>query len=246
MFFLGASLGSFLNATAYRVDNKKEYKNDFRIIAKRNSHCEYCKKELTWLELIPVLGYLIVGGRCSKCKKRISIYCPISEFLLGIATLLFYIHNVSFHLCIVLLFLFVLSYYDKVYRAIPKNMVHIFLGVCSVLFVFINLNLLSFVVTVVLVLFLFVLSLLMKKSFGMGDMLLLVGLGLVMEYRSFLVMFWFGILLALFCSICYSILRKKNLKGMKIPMVPFFAISFVVGALYGIYLYDLLFDLVSI
>lgn len=49
-----------------------------------SSHCDFCKKELRWFENIPVLGYFFVGGKCSKCKKKLSLQYPIVEFCVGL------------------------------------------------------------------------------------------------------------------------------------------------------------------
>ncbi len=240
IFFLGASLASFINATLYRIDNKKEFKNNWRTIARRNSYCENCKKELNWIELFPIVGYLIYGGKCSKCRKSINIYYPISEFILGVSTLLFYLNSVPFYLYIILIFLFILSYYDYIYKAVPKSLVHVFLGISILFFIVFNFSLITLVIVLSLAISLLILSALMKKSFGLGDVLILIGLGIVMSYKSFLVMFWIGILLALLCSIVYSILKKRDLRKIKIPMIPFFTISFLITCIYGLHIYDLL------
>ena len=117
VFFLGASLASFLNASIYRIENK--YKYPAIITAK--SHCEKCKKELSWLELIPVIGYLIIKGRCRNCNEKINIYYPLSEFVLGLIFLLFFLYSITWYFWIVVLFLFIFSSYDIKYKAIPKD-----------------------------------------------------------------------------------------------------------------------------
>ena len=63
---LGLCVGSFLNVVIYRVPNKMS-------LAKPNSHCPICQYELRWYDNIPIISYLILGGKCRKCRTNISI-----------------------------------------------------------------------------------------------------------------------------------------------------------------------------
>jgi len=235
IFFLGASVASFINATIYRLENK-DGKN-LSVFEKR-SHCEYCGKKLTWIELLPVVGFIICLGKCKKCGKRINIYYPISEFILGISTLLFYIYDIPIYFIITLIFLSALSYYDYLERSIPSNLTHIFLIISLAFFFLFNLNIQSIIVMGIIILFLLLLSFLMKKSFGLGDIFVLSGIGLQMNFKDFLVMFWISILSALSASILYGAFAKKDLRKIKIPMIPFFMISFTISCVFGEYIFD--------
>ena len=62
---LGLCVGSFLNVVIYRWPNNMS-------IAKPSSHCPTCKYELRWYDNIPVLSYLMLGGKCRSCKTHIS------------------------------------------------------------------------------------------------------------------------------------------------------------------------------
>ena len=62
---LGLCVGSFLNVVIYRVPNGMS-------LAKPDSHCTTCDYMLRWYDNIPVLSYIILGGKCRKCKERIS------------------------------------------------------------------------------------------------------------------------------------------------------------------------------
>lgn len=62
---LGLCVGSFLNVVIYRVPNKMS-------LAYPPSHCTTCDYTLKWYDNIPVLSYIMLGGRCRGCKSRIS------------------------------------------------------------------------------------------------------------------------------------------------------------------------------
>lgn len=66
MFTLvGLCVGSFLNVVIYRLPNKMN-------LAFPASHCTTCDYTLKWYDNIPVLSYLMLGGKCRSCKQRIS------------------------------------------------------------------------------------------------------------------------------------------------------------------------------
>jgi prepilin signal peptidase PulO-like enzyme (type II secretory pathway) len=227
-FFLGASISSFLNATLYRVENnfnKKEFLT-------KPSHCEKCKKQLNWYELIPVLGYILQLGKCSKCKTAINMYYPISELTMGIAAVLFFMYPIPWYLILIFILLSVLSYYDQKDNSVPRYLVHILVTFCLVIFMiysreYINLLLPSTIFIVFFVINIF------KKSFGFGDMLIFLGVGLLLSYQKFVIFFWTSILVALLYSFVMVIVEKKKIKNTKIPMVPFLTIGYLVATIYG-------------
>ncbi len=62
---LGLCVGSFLNVVIYRFPNGMS-------LSKPSSHCTVCSYALKWYDNIPVLSYIILGGKCRKCKSPIS------------------------------------------------------------------------------------------------------------------------------------------------------------------------------
>lgn len=70
---LGLVIGSFLNVVILR--HGTGWGLDGR------SKCLSCGNKLTWVELIPVVSYLVQGGQCKKCHSKISIQYPIVELL---------------------------------------------------------------------------------------------------------------------------------------------------------------------
>ena len=229
IFFLGASLASYINATLYRIEKNIKLST----LLTESSYCEQCRKKLTWYELIPVFGYILIRGKCRNCGSKINHYYPISEAFLGVSFLLLYLNSSPFYIWIVLLFLFILSYYDFLYREIPQNLVHILLILSVLIFSLYILVPLSIFVTIGILLLVFLLSKTIKKSFGFGDILVLLSIGLTVLPEQFLIIFWFSILSALFYAILYGLITKKNLKEVKIPMIPFVTLSFLLGAVYG-------------
>lgn len=48
------------------------------------SRCPYCKKTLRWYELVPVVSFLLQGGKCRSCKHRLSFQYPVVEIMSGL------------------------------------------------------------------------------------------------------------------------------------------------------------------
>ena len=71
---MGGLWGSFANVCIYRLPLDKG------VVAGR-SHCPKCKKQISWYDNIPIFSYLIIQGKCRKCKKKISIQYPLVELL---------------------------------------------------------------------------------------------------------------------------------------------------------------------
>ncbi|OGH39337.1 MAG: hypothetical protein A3B44_02135 [Candidatus Levybacteria bacterium RIFCSPLOWO2_01_FULL_38_21] len=77
LFILGLAVGSFLNVL---IDRIPQGESPF----KGRSYCDKCKKTLKWYDMIPVLSFLILKGKCKYCKHPISFYYPLVEIVTGI------------------------------------------------------------------------------------------------------------------------------------------------------------------
>ncbi|MBI4713186.1 MAG: prepilin peptidase [Planctomycetes bacterium] len=75
-FLFGLVFGSFFNVLIYRLPLGKS-------IIKPGSACPNCGNPIKWYHNIPVLSYIILGGRCAHCRVRISLRYPLVELLTG-------------------------------------------------------------------------------------------------------------------------------------------------------------------
>ena len=82
-FIFGLTIGSFLNSVIYRLDTGES-------LIKARSHCPYCKKPLSWFELIPLMSFILQKGRCRHCKKTISLQYPLVELAAGLLFVLIF------------------------------------------------------------------------------------------------------------------------------------------------------------
>ena len=105
MFVIGTLFGSFFSLATYRLPRHQD------IVATR-SYCPTCKHRLSFFDLIPVLSYLIRGGKCKYCHEKISIRYFLLEVSNGLVFLSFYLLiGYNFYLlfvCLAYAFLFVI------------------------------------------------------------------------------------------------------------------------------------------
>ncbi len=77
IFLFGLIIGSFLNVVIFRLETGETIINS-------RSRCPHCGHILAWYDLIPVLSFLTLGGRCRHCGKPISAQYPLVELATGI------------------------------------------------------------------------------------------------------------------------------------------------------------------
>lgn len=84
VLIFGIVIGSFLNVCIYRIPRKES-------IVVGASHCTRCGNRIKWYDLIPILSYLILLGKCRYCKEKISLQYPCIELVNGLAYLSIYL-----------------------------------------------------------------------------------------------------------------------------------------------------------
>lgn len=103
--FLGLSLGSFSSAIAYRLPRGESWIRKGSGEPAR-SRCTNCSTQLTLLDLVPVMSWVALRGKCRHCQAAISPLYPALEFLGGVlAVLFFFTYGASLLLLLALGFL---------------------------------------------------------------------------------------------------------------------------------------------
>ncbi|UCC23890.1 MAG: prepilin peptidase, partial [Gemmatimonadales bacterium] len=74
---LGLVLGSFLNVCSLRWPQDQS-------VVSPPSRCPHCERQIRWHENVPVLGWIVLGGRCRGCGARISVQYPLVELATGL------------------------------------------------------------------------------------------------------------------------------------------------------------------
>lgn len=116
-FILGAVVGSFLNVCIYRLPREES-------IAFPPSHCTSCNNPIKFYDNIPILSYLILGGKCRNCSMRISPIYPIIELISAVLTLLavrqFGINMDTLFYIVLIYSLIIITFIDLEHMIIPN------------------------------------------------------------------------------------------------------------------------------
>src|SRR5579871_5847178 len=85
LIVVGLAAGSFVNALVWRVHEQSKKKKSAELsILKGRSMCPRCKHELAASDLIPVLSWLWLRGKCRYCQKPISPQYPVVELAVAL------------------------------------------------------------------------------------------------------------------------------------------------------------------
>ena len=83
MFILGSVIGSFICVYVNRSINKES-------IIKPRSHCDMCGKSLKPYDMIPIVSFIVLEGKCRYCHKKIDRWAFFSELILGLLFVISY------------------------------------------------------------------------------------------------------------------------------------------------------------
>lgn len=228
-FVLGTIFGSFYNVVGYRVPKGES-------LLYPSSHCTNCNHKLGPLELIPILSFLFLGGKCKNCKEKISWFYPIFEFCSGVLFALSYVvfgFSLECLLSIVfisMLLIVIISDYQTM--TIPDSILIVFSAIIIIIKYFIvgvdgvGIALLNAVASFAFMLLikLFGDFLFKKESMGGGDIKLLAVFGLTMGFYMSVISLFLAAIIGLPVSLI--ILKKKSTH--EIPFGPFLAVAAII------------------
>ncbi len=252
--FIGAIFTSLINVGA------SGDKSFFRNITKARSRCESCEKALVWWELIPVLGWLILRGRCSKCGKPIAAFHFISEIFVFISFALGFIWlgDVSptlFAYWIFVLALYLFSAYDIKKGIVPNK--YLFPAVGVVLLIRISgvftgeynlVQLLVYLASGVIYFLFFAITNFMtlkglfpgvkkgRQGFGWGDAKFAFFIGIVLGPLSTFVCLWISVFAGAMVGAILLLVNKIKVK--KLPFAPFMSLGAVVAFVKGLEIFE--------
>jgi leader peptidase (prepilin peptidase)/N-methyltransferase len=231
---LGACLGSFFNVVAHRsVEGRSWW-------GKERSICESCGKELTTLELIPLLSWLIQRGRCRSCKARVSPRYFIVE-LIGATAAGFLAWRWEFSwgyvLSMVGAFGFLLNALTDYEGGDVFDLFSLILGICGLLLRLFGGRsaVIDGLIGVAVGWGIFAVIIFVSRGgMGWGDACHMGGAGAVLGWKMTLLAFYIGII-AGGIGIAWLMLKGKIKwgRGDSIPLVPYLALGGIVTLLCG-------------
>jgi len=235
IFVVGLVFGSFANVLIYRLPK------NISLLAPA-SFCPHCQKKIFWYDNIPLLGFLLLGGRCRFCKNKISLIYPAVELITALTFLAIKIKFWPDTLailfwCLFFLDLLVIAVIDYQTRTIPDVLS---LGLIPIGLIFspVNsslgtditeriFNSLAGIILNGLIMYLIALlagRIFQKEALGGGDIKLLSGLGAFLGFSNGLIVLFAGAL-AGSLIILGLMITKKISRSDYFPFGPFLVIG---------------------
>lgn len=229
VFIYGIIIGSFVNVCICRIPKKES-------VVKVRSHCESCGYQLKWYDLVPLFSYLCLGGKCRKCRAKISVQHPIIEVLNGFLYILVLsvcgLSIESLLYCLAGSALLALSVIDFRTYEIPVGF-NIFIGALGIVRVITDytnwsLYLIGFVAVSA---FLYVLYIISKgRAIGGGDIKLMAVCGLLLGWKLIILAFFIGCIMG---SVIHVIRMKVSGEEHVLAMGPYLSMGVMTAALWG-------------
>lgn len=236
VFVFGTLLGSFANVCIYRLPQRLS-------VVFPGSHCPCCQEALRWWHNIPVLSYVLLGGRCATCQTPIALRYPLVELGTGLLYVWLYQHyHFSVQGAVFALFataLLIVSYIDIVHMIIPDaiTLPGIVLGLGSSAWltsVGLGKALGGVLLGGGLFLLMAVLSVLIlhREGMGGGDIKLIAMIGAFLGWPAVLVTIFLGAALGAAVGIGLMLVQRKR-RQEPLPFGPFLAIGALLAMVWG-------------
>lgn len=237
----GLAVGSFLNCIIYRLETNQSF-------LRGRSFCPHCRHVLSWQDLIPLLSFLVLRGKCRYCHQYISFQYPLVELATGLIFLLVFRLQPFFsfsqfvdvlYLFIISSFLIVIFVYDLKHYIIPDKVVYpaIVIALIYNLQFLISRESLIFnnlVLSAVgaAVFFLVIVLISRGKWMGVGDIKLAFLMGLLLGWPNILLALFSAFLIGAIIGITLIALSKKSLKS-EVPFGPFLVTGTFIALFWG-------------
>lgn len=229
---LGLLIGSFLNVCIYRIPREES-------ISYPPSHCTNCGTRIKWYDLIPVISYIFLRGKCRACKDKISIKYPIIELFAGVVFLCLYLmYGLSLDFIKYIVFVSVLI----VIGIIDLNTTDVYLKttltgiIFGIIFVvignYLGSGIMEYIYGALLGGGIISLIILITNGMGWGDAEICLMSGIFLGLKLTVVMLFFSFIIGGISGLILILLKKKSRRDY-IPFGPFISISAILAVFIG-------------
>jgi len=234
IFIFGLIIGSFLNVVIYRIEKGES-------ALKGRSYCPHCKHTLSWQDLIPILSFVLLKGRCRYCTQKISLQYPLVELATAV---IFVFIGLNFYLLIIASLLIILFVYDLRHYILPDKILLPAIGLVVLFRVFEFIKLGNFenleplinplFAGILASAFFFALYYVSRgRAMGFGDVKLALFMGLFLSWPNILVALFVAFVTGAIIGVGLIALQKKGLKS-EVPFGPFL----IAGTLFAFFFGD--------
>lgn len=238
-FIIGIIFGSFFNVCIYRIPEKLS-------VANPPSHCYNCNTRLKPLDLVPILSWTFLKGKCRYCGQKISPRYALVELLTGILFATIYINfgysiQTIYYMFLVSL-LIIITFIDLDHFIIPNELIIIGTIFALIFNLFIEIITIkdmilgAFICGGGMLILIYLIEIIVKKEvMGGGDIKLFAMLGVFLGLKggllTILLSVYVGAIYGII-TIVYSKIKKQEYNSM-IPYGPFISVAALVYVLHG-------------
>ena len=234
---LGLCVGSFLNVVIYRIPEGLS-------LSYPPSHCPSCNYKLKWYDNIPVLSYLMLGGKCRGCRGHISFRYTAVEILntlLWILSAYIYRENMPYGIIsMIMISVFVSVFFIDLERGIIPDRFHIIIAVASIAALFFDKStgILSHFIgllasgAIFISLYYISYRIYGKEALGGGDVKLLTVLGFFFGWKKFLLLMVIFSISAVLVLLLIKLIRRDG-RDTEYPLAPFITLAACVVLFFG-------------
>ena len=270
LFLLGLVFGSFVNAWVWRLGKQLDANGDPKkltnaqkqqySITKGRSMCPSCKLQLAPKDLVPLISWLSLKGKCRYCKAKIGKQYPLVELAMAIMFVASYIfwpeslqgtgYILFIGFIITLVPLFVLALYDYKHLILPDKVLVVGIIIYSVFllayavalrdFYIFGTAVLAGIIYFAIFLFIFIASIVAQKKgytnkdwMGLGDVKLVFLLGLMIDKPTLVIVGMFIASMFGFLVNLPGLISKKETFGSQIPFGPYLIAGAIITILFG-------------
>ena len=236
LVIVGACIGSFINVVISRLPTKGAF------LASKRSRCLKCDNTIEPYDMIPIISWLILRGRCRKCNVKISIQYPLVELscvILAVISFAWFGPRlatiVAFGVTVTLLAISVIDFQTT---EIPNSLIIIIaiFAICAIL-IFPAVTILDRVIGLFAISVpLLIVSLVVNGAFGGGDIKLMAACGFLLGWQVTLLAFFIALLLGGFYA-TFLIVSGKRKRGEHMVFGPAICTGVAISLFFG---YDII------
>lgn len=233
VFLYGIIIGSFLNVLIYRIPKKEN-------IATERSHCMACGHKLQWYDLVPLVSYMALRGKCRYCKVGISAQYPLVEGLNGLGYVLIFMVNgfswLSVLFSLTYSIFIVISVIDWRTYEIPFSLNVAIFVIAVIRLLIYRENVLEYILGFFIVSGFMLIALFIGRkiagvdAFGGGDIKLMAAAGLLVGAKLVVLAFVIGCILG---AVIHSIRMRISEQDHVLAFGPYLCAGLFVAMLFG-------------
>lgn len=241
LFVIGLPIGSFLNVVIWRLPRGES-------VILPSSHCPKCNAKIKPCDNIPIISYIVLGGKCRNCKEKIAIKYPVVEFITALSFCLAWFfgnRSLDFFLLFGIVYSGIgiaITIIDIDHRIIPDELSigGLVVGLALSPFVVGNISglLWSAIGALVGATLIFLIRVLggiifKKEAMGFGDVKLMAMIGAFVGWDGVLLTVFLASLFGAIGGIIAMIISKETRKERLIPFGPFLILGGYISLFWG-------------